>query len=568
MQKVCWRFKNSLVEPDKINEIAKKYSISSIMATVLLNRGLEEEEKIVGYIKKSLASVHNPDLLPDMQNAAQRIVKAINEGEKITVYGDYDADGVTSTALLYGFLRENGANADYYIPDRITEGYGLNIKAINRLSRTGTRLIITVDCGIASVGEVELAKAQKMEVIITDHHTCHDKIPNAYAVVNPKRADSEYPFNALAGVGVAFKLILAITKYIGKSTKECFDKYVELAAIGTVADVVSLHDENRVITHYGVNRLSKTQNPGIKALMRIAGILEKPVNSTSIAYTLSPRINAAGRMSSASNAVELLLSQNENEAQQLAKQLNDLNIERQKKEHEIFEDALGMIDDNISNRKIIVLAKEGWHHGVIGIVASRICEMFYKPCILISIENGKAKGSGRSVDGINLFDALSHCEEYLTQFGGHSLAAGLSLDMKDFDAFYKAIDKYISDTVKTEPVKMLDIDCSVPSAFITVNSAKQLNWLEPYGMENEKPVFAMSGVEVVSANTMGSDNKHLRLIVRAGEKEIEAVGFSMGEYAKYLTPTRRIDIAFNLEINNFKDVEKVQLVIKDIKSSK
>lgn len=568
MQKVCWRFKNSSVEPDKINEVAKKYSISSIMATVLLNRGLEEEKEIVEYIKKSLSSVHNPDLLPDMQLAADRIVRAIDNGEKITVYGDYDADGVTSTAVLYGFLCENGANADYYIPDRITEGYGLNIKAINRLSKLGTKLIITVDCGIASVGEVELAKAQKMEVIITDHHTCHEKIPNAYAVVNPKRQDSEYPFKELAGVGVAFKLILAITKCMEKSTKECFDKYVELAAIGTVADVVSLHGENRVITHYGVSRLPQTENFGIKALMKVGGIWDKAVTSTDIAFTLSPRINAAGRMSDAKLAVGLLLSKSDDEAEQLARQLNDLNIERQKTEHEIFNEALEMIDDNIKNKRIIVLAKEGWHHGVIGIVAARICEMYYKPCILISADNGKGKGSGRSVEGINLFEALSASDEYLTQFGGHSLAAGLSLDMKDFDLFYKSIDKYISGNVKAEPVKMLDVDCSVPSAFISVNSAKQLKWLEPYGMENEKPVFAMSGVEVISANTMGADNRHLKLFVRAGEKEIEAVGFSMGDYAKYLPPARRIDIAFNLEINNFRDTERVQLILKDIKSSK
>ncbi len=568
---VNWRFRDSLVEPGKISEYSKKHSISNILATILLNRGIETDEQINEYIKKSLESIHNPNGLPDMEKAAKRIVSAIENNEKITIYGDYDADGVTSTVLLYSFLRDNGADVDYYIPDRIQEGYGLNIKAINKISKTGTRLLITVDCGISSLGEIELAKAQKMDVIVTDHHTCKEKLPNALAVVNPKRPDSEYQFNALAGVGVAFKLALAITMQLKKNTKECFNKYVEFAGIGTIADVVSLHGENRVIADRGIKLLANSQNYGIKALMEISGVAGKPVNSTTVAFMLSPRINAAGRMDSAGLAVELLLAQSEEKAYELAVKLDEKNKERQKIEQIMFREAVGLIqnDAKIQERKIIVLAKEGWHHGVIGIVASRITEMYYKPCILIAAEeNGKGKGSGRSVDGINLFDALNSCEDILTQFGGHALAAGLSLNMSDFDAFYERINKYIIDNIKEEPIKTLDIDCSVPASFITLQNAKQLEWLEPYGMDNEKPVFAMSGVKVVNAQTMGMDNKHLRLRVESGDKIIDAVGFSFGEYSKYLTTGRVIDIAFTLDINDFRGSENVQLILKDIKSSR
>lgn len=570
MHKVKWNFKSSLISPSKINDFAKKYSISYVMSTVLLNRGIETEEQLRVYLSKSLEGVHNPMLLPDMEKAAQRVLNAIENNEKIVIYGDYDVDGVTSTSLLYKFLAENGADVSYYIPDRIKEGYGLNIKAINKISKSGTKLLITVDCGITSVGEVELAKAQKMDVIITDHHTCKERLPAASAVVNPKRPDSEYPFKYLAGVGVAFKLILAITMLMKKSTKECFDKYVPLAAIGTIADVVELQGENRIIADRGIKGLSVSENEGVKALLEISGAGNGIINSTTVAFMLAPRINAAGRMDSASLAAKLLLSESHSDAYDLAVELDTLNRNRQAIERNMYQEALEIIEANpdIKDKKIIILSKENWHHGVIGIVASKITELYYKPCILISAdENGKGKGSGRSVNGINLFDMLTACDDCLTQFGGHALAAGLSLDMKDFDAFYEQANKYIIDNVKEEPQKTLDIDCTVPSGFITLANAKQLERFEPYGMSNEKPVFAMCGVKVAEASTMGADNRHLRLKAAADGKFFQAVGFSFGQYAKYLTPGRLIDIAFNLEINTYRGIESVQLMLKDIRST-
>lgn len=571
MQKKIWKIKSSEIEPDKIVELSKKYNISNTLATVLLNRGIDTDEKMYEYIKKPLSLIHNPFELPDMEKAVNRIVEAINNGEKITIYGDYDADGVTSTVLLYSFLRDSGADVEYYIPDRCDEGYGLNIMAVNKISKNGTKLLITVDCGILSFGEVELASAQKMDVIITDHHTPLPKLPNAYAVINPKRSDSDYPFRDLAGVGVGFKLILAITIKQNKDTSQCFNKYVVFAGIGTIADVVSLKGENRVIADRGIKNLENCKIPGINALMEVSGAKNKLITASTISFMLSPRINAAGRMENAKACVDLLLTDSLDDAYKLALNLDNINKIRQKTEQEIFNDALLMIqnDPEFEKKKIIVLSKKGWHHGVIGIVASRICEMFYKPCILIAEdENSKGTGSGRSIEGINLFDALNICQEHLTKFGGHSQAAGLSLDMNDFTNFCEKINAYIKENFPDEPVKTVDIDCSVSPEFLTLQNAKQLEMLEPFGMDNEKPTFAINGVKVISATCVGIDNKHLKLKIEAGGRIFDAIGFSFGEYAKYLSSGLLIDIAFELDINEYNSQKNLQLIIKDIKSSK
>ena len=568
MHKIKWEFKNAQLEPDKINEFSKQFNIGYVFSTVLLNRGIDTEEELRRYISKSLEFVYDPNLLPDIEPACERIISAISAKEKIVIYGDYDVDGITSVSLLYSFLKDNGADVDYYIPDRVTEGYGLNIKAINKISKLGTKLLITVDCGITSVGEVELAKAQKMDVIITDHHTCKEKLPNARAVINPKRADSDYPFAHLAGVGVIFKTVLAIAKKMGLNTKDVFLKYVPLAAIGTVADVVDLQSENRIIVDRGLKQLKNSSLCGINALLEVLG--NRPVDSTSIAFSIAPRINAAGRMESAKTACELLLSDNPQTALNLAQNLDKINQRRQLTEKEIYEEALELIsnDADFENKRIIVLAKKDWHHGVIGIVASKITEQFYKPCILLSYdETGKAKGSGRSVEGINLFDALTATEDLLTQFGGHALAAGLSLNMSEFDEFSKKINEYIKKSYPELPEKSLSIDCSVPPSFITLVNAKQLTRFEPYGMANEKPVFAMNNVKVLHANAIGQEQNHLSLSVESSGKTFRAVGFFFGHLAPYLTPNTEIDIAFNLDINSWQGAESCQLVIKDIKKS-
>lgn len=567
MEQRNWTYKSRGLSPEDVEKFAAKYGISQLLSVVLLNRGLADEENLKNYLKKSLDSIYNPMLLPNMEETLKRIKKAVEEYEKITIYGDYDADGITATTILYSFLSELGANVSYYIPDRLTEGYGLNIKAINKLSKTGTSLLITVDCGIVSTGEVQLAKAQGMDVIITDHHTPQEKLPEAM-VVHASLPQSEYPFKELAGVGVAFKLILGLGLKFGIKSSEVFNKYVEIAAIGTISDVVPLKDENRVIVDRGIKALKTTKNLGLISLMELAGINRELLTATSVAFGITPRINAIGRLSSAQSAVEMLLAKTSEEGYKRALELDSANRKRQAIEKDILDQALAIInsDCNFSAKKVIVLSGENWHEGVIGIVAAKICEKFYKPCIVLSKADGIAKGSARSIPAFNMFDALTACEDLLTKFGGHSQAAGLSLSQSDIDAFSQKINKYASSVLKDEDmIKTIELDCRLRPSDITMKTAESLKVLEPLGAENEKPLFSLCGIAVLSASKMGADGKHLRLVLGDTARAINAVGFGMGEYADYLNPGNLVDVAFSLDINDFRGAKSVQLMLKDIK---
>lgn len=569
MQQKNWIYKCGMLDRNEVSEFSKKYNLPLVISVVFLNRGINTDEKLRAYLKKPLDMIHNPMELPDMAAACQRIKKAIDNKEKITIYGDYDADGVTSSSILYMFLEENGADVDYYIPDRFAEGYGMNIRAVNKISKNGTKMIITVDCGISSAGEVALAKAQGMDVIITDHHTCPEKIPETI-VINPKRADSEYPFDALAGVGVAFKLILGLGMMLGKKSSDIFAKYVDIAAIGTIADVVPLKDENRVIADRGLKALKNSRNYGIEALAELAGIKGETLNATSVAFGLSPRINAAGRMASAKLAVELLLSKNREEGYKRALELDRLNRERQNIERDIYNAAMAKIeaDVNFSKKRVIVLWGENWHHGVIGIVAAKICEKFYRPCIMLSVENGMATGSARSIPELNIFNAIEDSEALLTKFGGHAQAAGLSLAEADLEEFAKRINKYAEKVFgEEEPTRKIEIDCAVNAKDICMECVQLLEKLEPYGTENEKPVFSLHGAKVMFASTMGADGKHLRIKLASDGKYINCVGFGMGEYAAEISEGDTCDIAFTMEINDFRGTKSVQLMLKDIKKT-
>jgi single-stranded-DNA-specific exonuclease len=570
MQEKIWKFKNQHLTGSRIKQMAEEYKLPPVIATILLNRGIEGASAVHSYLSKSMQAVHNPNGLTDMTAAVQRICTALSSGEKTVIYGDYDVDGITSTALLYSFLKSQGANVSYYIPKRKEEGYGINIMAVNKLSKEGTKLLITVDCGITAVGEVEFARLQGMDVIITDHHTCKEKIPKAVAVINPKRPDCEYPFDGLAGVGVAFKLVLATAMELGLSTRECFDQYVELAAVGTVADVVPLLDENRIIVDRGVASLTATKRPGLRALLEVSGADKRPLSASTIAFTLAPRLNAAGRLSSATTAVELLLETDPERALAIAKELDGENKERQQTEQKIYDEVLELIaeDPNAPQKKVLVLAKEGWHQGVIGIVASKINELYYRPCILISYENGVGKGSGRSIPSFNLFDALTHCEDLLSAFGGHAVAAGLSMNTSDLEAFTKKINDYANSVLKPEDLlPAVKIDCQIRPEDVTLVAAKLLTKLEPYGMGNEKPSFAIRQVQITAIATMGVEDKHLRMRLASGNCVINAVGFQMGSYARRLQAGDLVDVAFSMDINHYQGTETVQLILKDIKKS-
>ena len=565
MQKKIWEYRDKQLKNEDISAFASQFNLPYEMAVLLLLRGISDEDAVSSYMSKGLDGIVNPFLLNDMELACERIVRAVKDGEKITVYGDYDVDGTTSVAILTDFLASVGADVDYYIPDRFSEGYGLNILAVNRLARNGTKLLITVDCGISSIGEIEFAKTQKLDVIITDHHSCKEELPKALAVINPKRKDSTYPFSELAGVGVAFKLVLALAKKYGMPTKDIFMKYADLVSIGTVADVVSLLGENRIIADRGINAIANTENSGIKALLEVSGCANKEVTSSLIAFSLSPRINAAGRMENASLSVELFKTKEYDKALEIAKKLDELNRLRQQTEHTIFEEA-SKLADSAGEPLVYVLKSHDWHNGVIGIVASKLCDKFGKPCILLSEEKGKYKGSGRSIDGFNLFDALSDCEDLLTAFGGHALAAGLSISEENIPEFTKRINAYAKKIITEDMLipKVL-IDCPISPKHISLEWATALKRLEPFGCGNEIPVFALSGAKLVSVNAVGAENRHLSMRVQKDGVTVSAVWFGMGHLASELFAGDTADIAFTMNINTYNGTESVQLIVKDIK---
>ena len=568
MRNKIWSYKNRGIDLEELKAFSEKYNLPPVISTILFNRGIKDGDAAKLFMQKPLSGVHNPFDLPDMELAAKRIVDAIKNKEKIVVYGDYDVDGITSVVLMYSFLKNEGADVEYYIPDRVSEGYGINIMAINKIARSGAKLMITVDCGVTAVGEVEFARTQKLDVVITDHHTCKEELPRAVAVVNPKRPDSTYAFDSLAGVGVAFKTVLAVAKELGRSTREIFMKYAELAAIGTIADVMSVTDENRIIIEHGLEVMKNGGNLGVRALLEASGAFQRTIDAATVAFIIAPRINAAGRIGNAATAVKLLLSETEEEANEIAVLLDKANRERQEAEQAIFEEAMDKVmkDPTFDKKQVIVLWGEGWHHGVIGIVASRICERFYKPCILVSFENGVGKGSGRSIPGFNLFDALTATEEHLTNFGGHSAAAGLGINLDSIDAFTTAINKYAAGVLTPEDmIPKIDIDCRLKPETVSVGFAKALKKLEPFGTDNERPVFSILGVRIMSIDTVGADRKHLKMRVASDTASIAAIGFNMSEYAAFFKTGDIVDVAFSADINVYQGRENPQLLLKDIK---
>ena len=566
MQRKNWIYKQLNIDSENL----KKLSGSPIIATLLQNRGIYSQEEAKAYFSKPLASIHSPFLFDGMEDACKRIISAISNNEKIVVYGDYDVDGITSTALLYRFLKSQNANVSYYIPTRADEGYGINILALNKIAKAGTKLLITVDCGITAVGEVEFAKLQGIDTILTDHHNCQEKIPGALAVINPKLPDSDYPFSGLAGVGVAFKLALAIASKLSLKTSEVFSQYSDLAAIGTIADLVPLTDENRIIVDRGLKKIiSGSSFPGICAMLKICKTEPENVTSDTIAFSIAPRLNASGRLNSASHSVELLLTDDYKKAEEIAIELDAENLERRNTEQEIFSQALDIIenDTEFNKKKVIVLNNEGWHQGVIGIVASRICEKFYKPAIMISTEGIKGKGSGRSIPAFNLFNALEDASEHLSSFGGHSVAAGLNIKSSDIEAFKKHINAY-ADTCLTEEdfLPTLKIDCEIPAKSVNLTNVRFLSNFEPFGMGNETPVFSMHGVELKSFSLIGADKKHLRLTILSDVLQFNCIGFNMRDFEKILVPGMHYNIAFTLGINTYQGKELIQLRLKDIQT--
>lgn len=559
MQSKKWIYKS--VDPKKTKELSEQYKISRLTATVLQNRMeifYPEGKKPV----EGNCPMYDPYLLLDMDKAVERIQKAISGGEHITIYGDYDADGVTSTTILYLFLKDEGAVVDYYIPDRVDEGYGIKLPALEKIKENGASLIITVDTGVTAIEEAKVLREMGMDLIITDHHECKAEVPECCAVIDPKREGCPYPFKQLAGVGVVFKLLSAIG---GEERKqELIEKYLPYVCLGTIADVAPLVDENRAFVKFGLRYLHNSK--GIQALLAVTNLLDKEVTAGNIGFIVAPRINAAGRLGSANKSVELFLCDDEKRALKVAQELSDENRHRQEMEAEILKDAVEIIEkNNLHTQKVIVVAKEGWHHGVIGIVSSKITEKYSRPSILISITGNEGKGSGRSIGSFSLFDALTHCGELLSQFGGHSLAAGLTIEKDQIPEFRKQINQYADSILKPEDfVPPLYIDAKLSKYDLNINTVENLKTLEPYGMGNPSPVFVLQQSKI-KLITSFSNERHLKMLLQKDGAIIEAIGFNMGGLNGIFNVYDTIDVAGTLDINNFRGERKIQIILKDIR---
>lgn len=546
------------------DRICEKFSIDRLVANILVNRGIVKDEDIRVFLEPTREDFHDSFLLPDMQIAVDRIIKAIEDKEKIMIYGDYDVDGITSISVLRKFLLERGMSVESYIPNRLEEGYGLNKEAINDIANKGYKLMITVDCGISAIEEVEYANGLGITTIITDHHEPLDELPKALAVIDPKRKDSKYPFNQLAGVGVVFKLIQAIGRKINLDEKE-YLKYLDLVCVGTISDIVPLVDENRVIAKLGLKLVKVTRNLGLKSLIEVAGY--KEIDSNTISFGVAPRVNACGRMGHENEALDLFLSEDINEVRELTNKLNEYNKVRQDTEKAIVKQALEKIEDNKENEKnAIILGNEGWHHGVIGIVASKITEMYFKPSILLSYENGIAKGSGRSIPGFDLHEALCKCSKCLEKYGGHEMAVGLSLKQENFGKFKEEFEKVAKESKLEEIQPIIYIDGVLSTSDMNIDLVKQLKQLEPFGEGNKMPLFAYKGLKINSIRAL-TEGRHLKLTLRDDNLIIDAIGFNMGNLVDEYLIGDKVDIVGVLEINSFNGMENVQINLKDIMKS-
>ncbi len=553
------------INEEEVEKIENKYKINKLLATILVNRNIKEPKDIRLFLKPTREDFHDPYLIKDMEIAVQRIIKAINNKEKVTIYGDYDVDGITSITVLKSFLSDIGLECKSYIPDRLEEGYGLNKNAIDSILKKGCDLMITVDCGISGNEEIDYANSLGIETIVTDHHEPGDKLPNAIAVIDNKRKDSTYPFRELAGVGVVFKLIQALGIKLGLK-EETYLKYLDIVCLGTISDIVPLVDENRVIAKLGLMLVQQTRNIGLRSIINSSGY--KKVDSTTISFGVAPRVNACGRMGMAEEALNLFLSKNINEVNELTKRLNEHNSLRQSIEKQIFEEVLKQIEENdLDKHKVIVLGGKNWHHGVIGIVSSKVTEMYFKPSILLSFEeDGIGKGSGRSIPGFDLHEALTKCGQTIEKFGGHSMAIGITLKKDKFEEFKNKFEQIAIDEHIERIVPIIKIDAKINLDDINKEMVESLKQLEPFGEANKMPIFLFKNLKIDSIRAL-SEGKHLKLTLKDNNNIINAIGFNIGKLADEYRIGDKIDVVGTLEINTFNGVDNLQINIKDIMKS-
>lgn len=550
---------------EEVKKVKSKYQLNELLATILVNRNIIKEDDIRLFLNPTRDDFYDPFLITDMKIAIERIVEAIEKGQKVTIYGDYDVDGITSITVLKSFLKDVGLEASSYIPNRLDEGYGLNKDAIDTIKQSGCDLMITVDCGISAMDEIEYANSLGIETIVTDHHEPGNELPKAYAVIDNKRKDSKYPFRELAGVGVVFKLIQALGIRMGLK-EESYLKYLDIVCIGTISDIVPLVDENRVIAKLGMMLVKQTKNIGLKSIIHSSGY--KKIDSNTISFGVAPRINACGRMGKAEEALELFLSANINEVNDLTKKLNEHNRERQETEKAIFESAIEKIErEHLNDNKAIVVGGKNWHHGVIGIVSSKITDMYFKPSILLSFEeDGMGKGSGRSIPGFDLHDALMKCSDTVEKFGGHSMAVGITIKKEKLETFREEFEKIATENHIDEIMPIINIDAKINLSDIDKEMVESMKQLEPFGEANKMPIFAFKNLKIDSIRSL-SEGKHLKLTLKDTNNIINAIGFNMGHLAEEYRIGDKIDVAGVLEVNTFNGTENLQINLKDIMRS-
>ncbi len=564
-----WKIADSLTEEKERtkNLIIAEINCPDMIAEMLVRKGFTEKEEISRFFEPDLSDCHDPFLFKDMEKAVQRILKAVELKEKITIYGDYDVDGTTSTAMLYLGLKKINAIVDFYIPHRMIDGYGLSLTGVEQLKQNGTDLIISVDCGINAIEEVEEINNLGMDIIITDHHNPKEILPKAFAIINPKLKDTEYPYPSLAGVGVAFKLLIAIFTRIGMTSEEIISKYVDLVALGTIADIVPLTGENRILAAVGLDRLLKKNNIGLNALIEIAGLSQKELNSGDIVFGIAPRINAAGRMGSALRAVELMISNDVETSTELAEIIERENSIRQQIDYKTFQEACDIIEEKYSdmeNTYCIVVSSDDWHPGVIGIVASKLVEKYYRPAIMITFKDGIGSGSGRSIVDFDLFKALSNVENYLENYGGHKYAAGLSILVEYIDGFENKLEKYVRENITPEQlIPPLKINTQLELYEINDNFLDWLNKFAPFGPGNMRTTFYTKNVMIVGY-PYNVGNNHLKLKVVKDGAALDLIGFNLGDFLPFLQKGAFIDIAYSLEFNTWQGRTTIQGKLKDI----
>lgn len=557
-----WEFYNS--DEKLVDDICEKYNLNKVIGKIIVNRHVVNDEDVRIFITPTRDDFHNPFLFKGMDMAVDRIIKAINNKEKILIYGDYDVDGITSTTVLKKYLMDRGIAVDTYIPNRLHEGYGLNKNAIDTIKERNIDLIITVDCGISAIEEVNYAINLGMDVIVTDHHEVGEKLPNALAVIDAKRKDNTYPFRSLAGVGVVFKLIQALSIKLEIKPEE-YLKYLDLVCVGTISDIVPLEGENRTIAKLGLMLIKVTRNLGLRELIKSSGY--KEIDSNTISFGVAPRINACGRMGHEEEALKLFLAEDLESATKITKELNEYNTLRQSTEKAIYEDAVQQIEKNhLDENNSIVLGGKGWHHGVIGIVSSKVTDKYYKPSILLSFEDDIAKGSGRSVPGFDLYEGLTKCEDLLEKYGGHSMAVGLTLKKENLEKFKERFEQIAKEKNIKELVPIIYIDDELKLKDINMDLVKSLSILEPFGEANKVPLFLIKNLKIDSIRAL-SEGRHLKLTLRDENFVINAIGFELGYLAEEYRIGDRIDVVGTLEINSFNGFSSIQINMKDIRKS-